>query len=70
MDNIIIGAILGTTFTLMLQKPKQPDMKVRAKACSMLERSYPMGKFTPAMYSVCLEYGAEATLDYYQHTLK
>jgi hypothetical protein len=54
----------------MLQKPKQPDMKVRAKACSMLERSYPMGKFTPAMYSVCLEYGAEATLDYYHHTLK
>lgn len=56
--------LAGIAVTKIIQnlQEKRVNTRDRVLVCNSLQQTYTPQKFTPAIYNLCLEYGAEHTI--------
>ena len=64
--------LAGIAVTKIIQnlQEKRVNTRDRVLVCNSLQQTYTKEKFTPAIYSWCLEYGAEDTITHHYQKLQ
>jgi hypothetical protein len=69
MDNVFLGSIIGMVITQAFLD-KKINTEARLHTCNALKQYYKPEIFPPETYSLCLELGAEKTVELYKLKLQ
>ena len=69
MDNVFLGSIIGMVITQAFLD-KKINTEARLHTCNALKQYYKPETFPPETYSLCLELGAEKTVELYKSKLQ